>query len=151
MQHTLTQPLVHVSAAVFDAGRILLVQEAKPSARGLWNLPGGHVEPGEAIPAAAARELKEETGLSLEMSWLVGIYAGPRAIRFVLATEASHAGAQPLDEIMTCRAVTLDEFATIPESELVGGLRALPDVIADLRAGRRYPLDIFRPCGIAKT
>lgn len=43
-------------------GKYLLVQEAKPKAYGLWNFPGGHVEPGETLEAAAAREALEETG-----------------------------------------------------------------------------------------
>lgn len=112
------RPLVHVSAVVFDGGRILLVQEADPRAHGLWNLPGGHVNPGESVPAA--RELHEETGLHLEMSWLVGIYTGPRAVRFVLAAECSHATARPGPDILACKAATLYEFARIPRQP-VGG------------------------------
>ena len=43
-------------------GKYLLVQEAKAKAYKLWNFPGGHVEPNEALEAAAAREVLEETG-----------------------------------------------------------------------------------------
>ena len=43
-------------------GKYLLVQEAKPKAYKLWNFPGGHVEPGESLEAAAVREALEETG-----------------------------------------------------------------------------------------
>lgn len=48
-------------------GKILLVQEGKPHVRGKWNLPGGRVDHGESIEAAAVREAKEETGFEVEL------------------------------------------------------------------------------------
>jgi len=44
-------------------GKYLLVQEKLPKAYGKWNLPAGHVDPGEPTAIAAVREVKEETGL----------------------------------------------------------------------------------------
>ena len=54
---------VQVSIAVIERdSTYLLVQEAKPKAYGLWDFPGGHVEPDETVEAAAVREVYEETG-----------------------------------------------------------------------------------------
>lgn len=46
-------------------GRVLMLKRAKPPFFGMWSLPGGHVEPGEAIKATLEREVLKETGLRL--------------------------------------------------------------------------------------
>jgi 8-oxo-dGTP diphosphatase len=59
-------------AVVRDAaGRLLLVRRAHEPALGLWSLPGGRIEPGETAEQAAAREVREETGLSVEVGALL--------------------------------------------------------------------------------
>ncbi len=64
-----------VSAVIVDAeGRILLQQRTD---NGRWGLPGGAVEFGEPIVAALHREVMEETGLTVEVGRLVGIYSDP--------------------------------------------------------------------------
>lgn len=62
---------LHVVAAVIRGtdGRILLAQRpADKHQGGLWEFPGGKVEPGEAVPAALARELHEELGIRVEQA-----------------------------------------------------------------------------------
>jgi mutator protein MutT len=60
-------PIVGVGAIVRDAGRVLLVRRKKEPARGLWTFPGGAVELGEPIELALRREVREETGLEIEV------------------------------------------------------------------------------------
>jgi ADP-ribose pyrophosphatase YjhB (NUDIX family) len=55
-------------------GEILLIQRADNAH---WGLPGGHVEPGESVAQAAAREVLEETGCEIEVGRLIGVYSDP--------------------------------------------------------------------------
>jgi ADP-ribose pyrophosphatase YjhB (NUDIX family) len=63
-----------VSAIVWRDGEILLMRRAD---NGLWGLPGGFVEIGESVAAAACREVAEETGWSVELGRLIGVYSDP--------------------------------------------------------------------------
>ncbi len=55
-----------VGVVVEKDGKFLLVQEAKASCRGKWNLPAGHLDPNETIIDGAKREAREETGCEVE-------------------------------------------------------------------------------------
>ena len=57
------RPIVAVSTAVFRDGRALISRRARAPWRGAFSLPGGVVEVGETLLAAAARELAEEVGV----------------------------------------------------------------------------------------
>ena len=61
------KPVAAVSVCVVRNGQVLLAQRANPRAYGLWSLPGGHIEYGEPVRAAALRELKEETTIDAEI------------------------------------------------------------------------------------
>ncbi len=59
------RPIVGVGAVIVDQGRVLLVKRAGPPMAGQWTIPGGVVELGETLRAAAEREAREETGLTV--------------------------------------------------------------------------------------
>jgi 8-oxo-dGTP diphosphatase len=62
-QVTLPSPVAAVIAVVVHEGRTLLVRRANPPDAGLWGFPGGKIEYGETVSAAALRELMEETSV----------------------------------------------------------------------------------------
>lgn len=73
---------VSVSALIFDGERVLL---AHRRAIDWWNLPGGAVDPGETVDEALRREVREETGLEIEVGQLVGVYSKPLKQEIVLS------------------------------------------------------------------
>ncbi len=67
-----SHPQLAVSAAIFRDDKILLVRRARSPAKGLYSLPGGRVEFGEALHTALHREVDEETALKIEIVELAG-------------------------------------------------------------------------------
>ncbi len=67
-------PGLAVIVAVIDEGKVLLTKREDFE---IWCLPGGGVEDGESLAEAAIREAKEETGLDVELTRLVGVYSRP--------------------------------------------------------------------------
>ena len=62
---SLLAPKVAVGAVVMKDNKVLLVKRNKAPQKGLWAIPGGSVELGETLQAAAEREIREETGLTI--------------------------------------------------------------------------------------
>jgi 8-oxo-dGTP diphosphatase len=60
-------PVVGVGAVIVRDGRVLLIQRGNEPNRGYWSIPGGVVELGETLAAAASREVREECGLEVEV------------------------------------------------------------------------------------
>jgi 8-oxo-dGTP diphosphatase len=64
--------MVAVGAIIRRDGAVLLVQRGRAPAAGKWSVPGGRVEFGEALADAVVREVREETGLSVEVDRFAG-------------------------------------------------------------------------------
>lgn len=116
-------PKLGVSACVWRDGKVLLVERAKPPV-GIWAFPGGHLEPGESLEAAAARELQEETGLTARIDGLLGLYevirhgeGGVLSVHYVIA--CYHGMAEPgepqaASDAAQARFVDPDNLGSLP-------------------------------------
>ncbi|MFF5127744.1 NUDIX domain-containing protein [Streptomyces syringium] len=70
--------VVAASAVVVDDRKRILLQRRRDN--DLWALPGGGMDMADSLPGAAVREVKEETGLDVEITGLVGTYTDPRHV-----------------------------------------------------------------------
>src|SRR3990172_6153372 len=122
-------PGIAVNVAVIHEGKILLTKREDFE---VWCLPSGGVEDGESLAQAAIRETKEETGLDVELTGLVGIYSrlgnmSPvHAILFV---------AKPIGGEIKCQegetiAVEWFAFDEIPSPLSAGHKKRVEDAIA---------------------
>jgi ADP-ribose pyrophosphatase YjhB (NUDIX family) len=114
-------------------GRILLTRRAISPARGKWTFPGGYVEWGEAVEAAAVRETYEETGLSVALSGLVGVYSYPGTPIVIVVYRAGVTGGT----LAGCH--ENDRLEWVTPAEIPWGELAFPSTEAALRdflAGR---------------
>ena len=69
------RPFVGVGAVVVNgAGRVLLVKRRFEPLAGQWSLPGGAVDVGETLEACIMRELREETGLDVEVGPVIEVF-----------------------------------------------------------------------------
>jgi mutator protein MutT len=90
---TYLDPKLAVAVVVERGGRILLGRRG-PGTRepGKWSFPAGFVERGEAVEAAAAREVREEVGLEVTLGPLLGLISAPGEV-VVLAVYAAREAA----------------------------------------------------------
>ena len=142
------KPNVTVAAVVERDGCFLVVEEETDD--GLrFNQPAGHLDEGESLVQAAAREALEETAHRFRPEFLVGIYQWPRPAGDITYLRFAFGGAitgfdpdRPLDSgIVRAVWMSLDELRATRErhrSPLI--LQCCEDYIA----GRRFPLDLIR-------
>ena len=141
-------PHITVATIVEADGRFLMDEESK-GGRLVLNQPAGHLEPNETLRQAALRETLEETGWTVELNGVVGIYlytAPSNGVTYqrvcFAATPLTHDPQRTLDEGITGALwMTRDELAAQPErwrSELI--LRCIDDYLA----GQPYDLAVVR-------
>ena len=65
---------IGVGAVVFRGGEVLVIKRGKPPFEGRWSIPGGGLEHGERVIDAVRREVREETGLEIEIIALLDVF-----------------------------------------------------------------------------
>jgi 8-oxo-dGTP diphosphatase len=120
-----------------DDGRLVLVKRAIQPGYGLWVFPGGYVDRGEVITAAAIREAREESGLDVRLDGLINIYSYPQRPLIIIVYAATVIGGELCadDECLEARMFSRD---AIPWSELA--FQSTNDALRDYFAGRLQPL-----------
>lgn len=140
------KPNTTVACIIEAQGKYLLVEELIEGET-QYNQPAGHIEANESIINACIREVKEETGLSIEPQGLVGIYqfSASETLAFVRYTFYlkldKQLASQPEDPaIQALKWLTLDDIVALsPQLRSPLVLKS----IADYLAGNRYPLSIL--------
>ena len=125
-----------------DDGHVLLQRR---SDNGLWGLPGGGVEIGESVSTAIVREVREETGLTVQIARLVGVYSDPR---FQVVRYADGNVVHYINTLFVCRIMggtlqtceeTLDlqffDPAHLPEGMLLSHRIRVQDAVANRPEG----------------
>lgn len=114
----MARPQIAIGAIVIHDRALLMVQRANDPGKGLWSLPGGRVEQGEYLADALRREVREETGLEVEIGELAGILEVPgKDLHYVIldfhATVDSSIEPTPGTDASDVRWVPLDQVATL--------------------------------------
>jgi 8-oxo-dGTP diphosphatase len=68
------RPIVGVGAVIVKDGRVLLVKRRYEPLAGRWSIPGGTLELGETLETGVAREMREETGLEIEIGPVIEVF-----------------------------------------------------------------------------
>lgn len=84
-----------VGVIISRDGAVLLNRRDIEPGRGLWSFPSGYVDVGEALTEAARREVREETGLDVEIGPLVGVYDNPKRPVVFIVYAATAASGEP--------------------------------------------------------
>jgi 8-oxo-dGTP diphosphatase len=117
------QPAIAVGAVIRNPnGDVLLVRRGRAPRLGEWSIPGGKIEWGESVENALIREVREETGLTIEVLGLIGVVdsftedpSGNLSHHYVLLDFAANSEGEGLkagDDVI--------EVRWVPSSELAG-------------------------------
>lgn len=121
------RPQIVCANLVLEQRGLLLVKESKPTALGRWSLPAGRLEVGESLRDGAAREALEETGLSVQVGSLLGIYhclstlEGGAAVNFVFRSTVLAGATRVSSSHPEVAFVSRDEVEDLLDRHLIRG------------------------------
>jgi len=117
-QPSTTSITLAVGAIVIRDNHLLMVRRAQEPARGLWSVPGGKVERSEYLSDALRREVREETGLEIDVGELAGFFEvigddNHYVIMDFLSTYSGSDVPRPGDDVDRVRWVPLDDIHSL--------------------------------------
>lgn len=139
--------VVCANVVLNEAGALLLVRESKASALGRWSLPAGRLEAGESLRHAAGREALEETGLTVAVGPLLGIYhcpatlEGGAAVVFAFRSEVTGGELTPSPEHPDVEFVSRARVDELMRSHLIRG-QHVGLALAAADSGAELPADL---------
>jgi len=120
-------PRVGVGAVVIEDSTVLLVRRGIPPSKGLWAIPGGHIELGETIQETAEREILEETGIVIKAHEPIYTFDlierdGDNRVRYhyiVVDVRGEYISGEPLgaDDALEARWFSWEEILELPVSK----------------------------------
>ena len=126
------RPIVGVGAVIVEDGKVVLVKRLYEPLAGRWSLPGGTLELGETLEEGVAREMREETGLKVEVGPVIEVFDriitdDTRRIRyhFVLVdylcwpTNGSLQAGSDVDDAVLVDPTLLEPFDITPKAQSV--------------------------------
>jgi 8-oxo-dGTP diphosphatase len=121
-------------AAIVEHGRILILKRAPEMTYrpGAWDLPGGHLALGESVEGCLVREVKEETGLAIEIETMLGLNKAI-AEPYIQALYSCSVRSEPGIIRLRPREHTDSRWVTLAELDAAGEL--IPYLDAILRRG----------------
>ena len=84
------RPVVGIGGVIIDRGRALLIRRGSEPLRGEWSIPGGTLELGESLEEGVARELLEETGITVRVIELIEVFDRIYAEDGTIAARTTH-------------------------------------------------------------
>ena len=109
-------PKVAAVVLVEVDSKLVLIKRGIEPAMGRWAFPSGYVDRGEVVEEAAAREVREETGLEVKVGRLVGVYSRPGEAVILVVYEAERVGGalRAGADAAETRLFSLDDLPPLP-------------------------------------
>ena len=126
-----------------DDNKYLLIKERKEKYYGMYNLPAGHLEENELLIDGAKREIKEETGYTVDVKGIVQVGDTEKFTSFIFYCETiSEQESYNSDEILSVEWLSLDEINNIADQ--LRSPELILDAIKRVEDKKVYSLDIIK-------